>query len=129
MPLLISEALDNYKFRDAINLLIDISRVGNKYLAEEEPWKLHKSGDVERVKKVMFVALQLCGLLSVLSEPFLPNASKKIRNIINIKEIKWTELTISNPILKEKKQINKPTLIFRKIEDKEIKIQINKLNS
>ena len=83
----------------------------------------------ERVKKIMYVSLQLCGLLSLLSEPFLPNASKKIRQILNIKETKWTELTFSNPILKEKKQINKPYLIFRKIEDEEIKNQINKLNS
>ncbi len=129
MPILISEALDNYKFRQAINLLIDLSRLGNKYLADEEPWKLYKLGNTERVKKIMYVSLQLCGLLSLLSEPFLPNASKKIRQILNIKETKWTELTFSNPILKEKKQINKPYLIFRKIEDEEIKNQINKLNS
>ena len=128
MPILISEALDNYKFRQAINLLIDLSRLGNKYLAEEEPWKLYKLGNIERVKKIMYVSLQLCGLLSLLSEPFLPNASKKIRQILNIKETKWTELTFSNPVLKEKKQINKPYLIFRKIEDEEIKNQINKLN-
>ena len=97
-------------------------------MADEEPWKLHKLGDFKRVNKIMYVSLQICGLLSILSEPFLPNASKKIKEIINLKEIMWTELAIDKPILEENKQINNSSLIFRKIEDEEIENQIKKLN-
>ena len=128
-PNLICESLDNYKFRQAINQLIDLSRMGNKYLADEEPWKLYKSGELERVQNIMFVSLQICGMLAILSEPFLPNASKKIREIINLKETKWTTLNIEQPILNSSKKINKPELIFRKIEDEEIQNQIDKLNN
>ena len=128
-PNLICESLDNYKFRQAINQLIDLSRMGNKYLADEEPWKLYKSGELERVQNIMFVSLQICGMLAILSEPFLPNASKKIREIINLKETKWTTLNIDQPILNSSNKINKPYLIFRKIEDEEIQNQIDKLNN
>ena len=128
-PSLICESLDNYKFRQAINQLIDLSRMGNKYLADEEPWKLYKSGELERVQNIMFVSLQICGMLAILSEPFLPNASKKIREIINLKETKWTTLSIDQPILNSSNKINKPELIFRKIEDEEIQNQIDKLNN
>ena len=129
IPKLISDSLDNYKFRHSINLLIDLARLGNKYLADQEPWKLHKSGNLKRVKKIMYVALQICGMLSTLSSPFLPNASKKIRDILDINEIKWTDLSFDNPIIEQNKTIKKPSLIFRKIEDEEIKNQIDKLNS
>ena len=126
-PKLISESLDNFKFRQGVSLLIDLSRLGNKYLADEEPWKLYKSGELERVKQIMFISLQVCGMLAILSHPFLPNASKKIKEIINLKETKWTELNIDNPILNSQNKINKPELIFRKIEDEEIENQIEKL--
>ncbi len=126
-PKLISESLDNFKFRQAVSLLIDLSRLGNKYLADEEPWKLYKLGELERVKQIMFVSLQVCGMLAILSQPFLPNASKKIKEIINLKETKWTEINIDNPILNSQNKINKPELIFRKIEDEEIENQIEKL--
>ncbi len=126
-PKLISESLDNFKFRQAVSLLIDLSRLGNKYLADEEPWKLYKSGELERVKQIMFVSLQVCGMLAILSHPFLPNASKKIKEIINLKETKWTEINIDNPILNSQNKINKPELIFRKIEDEEIENQVEKL--
>ena len=126
-PKLISESLDNFKFRQAVSLLIDLSRLGNKYLADEEPWKLYKSGELQRVKQIMFVSLQVCGMLAILSQPFLPNASKKIKEIINLKETKWTEINIDNPILNSQNKINKPELIFRKIEDEEIENQIEKL--
>ena len=129
IPKLISDSLDNYKFRYSINLLIDLARLGNKYLADQEPWKLHKSGNIKRVKTIMYVALQICGMLSTLSTPFLPNASKKIRDILNINEIKWTDLSFDDPIIEQNKTIKKPSLIFRKIEDEEIKNQIKKLKS
>ena len=128
-PNLISESLDDFKFRQACNILIDLSRLGNKYLADEEPWKLYKSGDLERVKQIMYVSLQACGMLAILSEPFLPNSSNKISEIINLKKPKWSEITFDKPILESMKKINKPSLIFRKIEDDEIEGQIKKLNS
>jgi len=128
-PELISESLDNFKFRQAINQLIDLSRLGNKYLADEEPWKLYKLGELERVKQIMFVSLQVCGMLAILSHPFLPNASKKIKEIINLDYNKWTGLDIKNPILNPSNKINKPELIFRKIEDEEIEAQMKKLKS
>ena len=77
----------------------------------------------------IFISLQICGILAILSEPFLPNASKKIREIINLKETKWTTLNIDQPILNSSNKINKPELIFRKIEDEEIQNQIDKLNN
>ena len=106
-----------------------MARLGNKYLADQEPWKLHKSGDIKRVKTIMYVALQICGMLSTLSIPFLPNASRKIRDILNINKIKWTNLSFDNPIIEQNKTIKKPSLIFRKIEDEEIENQIKKLKS
>ena len=112
-----------------INILIDLSRLGNKYLADEEPWKLYKTGDLERVKQIMYVSLQACGMLAILSEPFLPNSSNKISEILNLKKPKWSEITFDKPILESMKKINKPSLIFRKIEDDEIEGQIKKLNS
>ena len=128
-PELVSKSLDNFKFREAVNQLIDLSRLGNKYLAEEEPWKLYKTGELKRVEQIMFVSLQICGMLAILSHPFLPNASKKIKEIINLKDTKWTDLNINNPILNSSDKINKPELIFRKIEDDEIENQIEKLKS
>ena len=81
-PELISKSLDNFKFREAVSQLIDLSRLGNKYLAEEEPWKLHKAGELKRVEQIIFVSLQVCGMLAILSHPFLPNASKKLKRLL-----------------------------------------------
>ena len=93
MPKLISESLDNYKFRQAINLLIDLSRLGNKYLADEEPWKLYKSGELKELKNNVCITSSYVEYYRFIST-FLPNASKKIRDILNIKETKWTELIL-----------------------------------
>ena len=128
-PNLISESLDQFKFRQGVNLLIDLSRLGNKFLADEEPWKLYKAGKLERVAQIMYISLQLCGMLAILSEPFLPVTSKKIYRIINLKKTKWTEINIKKAILESSLKINEPSLIFRKIEDEEIEKQIEKLNN
>ena len=128
-PNLISESLDQFKFRQGVNLLIDLSRLGNKFLADEEPWKLYKAGKLERVAQIMYISLQLCGMLAILSEPFLPITSKKIYRIINLKKTKWTEINIKKAILESSLKINEPSLIFRKIEDEEIEKQIEKLNN
>jgi methionyl-tRNA synthetase len=125
-PKKIGELIETYKFREAVNTLIDLARLGNKYLADEEPWKLIKTDDFERVKTIMNIALQLSGVLSIICEPFLPNTAIKLRNILNLESINWNSISKENPIVLSK--INKGELIFRKIEDEEIDLQLQKLN-
>ena len=125
-PKKIGDLIETYKFREAVNTLIDLARLGNKYLADEEPWKLIKTEDFERVKTIMNIALQLSGVLSIICEPFLPNTAIKLKNILNLESIDWDSISKKNPIVLSK--INKGELIFRKIEDEEIDLQLQKLN-
>ena len=125
-PKKIGDLIETYKFREAVNTLIDLARLGNKYLADEEPWKLIKTEDFERVKTIMNIALQLSGVLSIICEPFLPNTAIKLKNILNLESIDWGSISKENPIVLSK--INKGELIFRKIEDEEIDLQLQKLN-
>ena len=125
-PKKISDLIESFKFREAVNTLIDLARLGNKYLAEEEPWKLIKTENSERVKTIMNIALQLSGVLSIVSEPFLPNTALKLRNMLNLQSSDWNSISKENPIILSK--INKGELLFRKIEDDEIDLQLQKLN-
>ena len=125
-PKKIGDLIETYKFREAVNTLIDLARLGNKYLADEEPWKLIKTEDFERVKTIMNIALQLSAVLTILCEPFLPNTALKLRNILNLEITDWESISKDKPILLSK--INKGELIFRKIEDEEIELQLQKLN-
>ena len=125
---LISRSLDKFKFRDAVNHLIDLARTGNKYLADKEPWKLHKENNIKEVEQIIYTSLETCALLSILSEPFIPNSAKKIREILNIKLIPWTKLSSEKKIIEPRHKIKKSNLIFKKIEDDEIQNQLNKLN-
>jgi methionyl-tRNA synthetase len=125
-PKKISDLIESFKFREAVNTLIDLARLGNKYLAEEEPWKLIKTENSERVKTIMNIALQLSGVLSVVSEPFLPNTALKLRKMLNLQSTDWNSISKRNPIILSK--INKGELLFRKVEDDEIDIQLQKLN-
>ena len=125
-PKKIGDLIEKYKFREAVNTLIDLARLGNKYLADEEPWKLIKTDQKDRVKTIMNISLQLCGVLSIVSEPFLPSTSSKLKNILNINENSWDSISINNPVVIN--NINKSELIFRKIEDHEIDFQLQKLN-
>ena len=125
-PKKISDLIESFKFREAVNTLIDLARLGNKYLAEEEPWKLIKTENSERVKTIMNIALQLSGILSVVSEPFLPNTALKLRKMLNLQSTDWNSISKRNPIILSK--INKGELLFRKVEDDEIDIQLQKLN-
>ena len=125
-PKKISDLIESFKFREAVNTLIDLARLGNKYLAEEEPWKLIKTENSERVKTIMNIALQLSGVLSVVSEPFLPNTALKLRKMLNLQSTDWNSITKKNPIILSK--INKGELLFRKVEDDEIDLQLQKLN-
>jgi len=128
----IEKSIQKFRFREACNELINISRTGNKYLADQEPWKIIKE-DQARVETVMYVSLQISAILSVISEPFLPNTSKKLKDILNSKDhqIEWTwDNVIKNiNLIKTGVNINNAELLFTKIEDKEIDFQISKLNS
>ena len=125
-PKKIGDLIETYKFREAVNTLIDLARLGNKYLADEEPWKLIKTEDFERVKTIMNIALKLSAVLTIVCEPFLPNTALKLRNILNLETTDWESISKDKPILLSK--INTGELIFRKIEDEEIELQLQKLN-
>ena len=125
-PKKIEDLIETYKFREAVNTLIDLARLGNKYLADEEPWKLIKTDNYDRVKTIMNIALQLSAVLTIVCEPFLPNTALKLRNILNLEITDWESISKDKPILLSK--INKGELIFRKIEDEEIELQLQKLN-
>ena len=126
---LISSSLDRFKFRDAVNHLIDLARTGNKYLADKEPWKLYKENNIKEVEQILYVSIETCALISILSEPFIPNSAKKIRDIMDINLVNWTRLKSANQIIQPGHKIKKSNLIFRKIEDDEIENQLRKLNS
>ena len=130
-PEIISQSIKRYRFREALSELMNLARLGNKYLADEEPWKQIKT-DPERVKTIMFVALQIAGALSVLCEPFLPFTSKKLKNILQLEKLpvlKWGEVSTASTLIPAAHQINKAELLFAKIEDVDIQRQIDKLEA
>ena len=126
---LISSSLDKFKFRDAVNHLIDLARTGNKYLADKEPWKLYKENNIKEVEQILYISIETCALISILSEPFIPNSAKKIRDILDINLVNWTMLKSATKIIQPGHKIKNSNLIFRKIEDDEIENQLRKLNS
>ena len=125
-PKKIGISIEKFKFREAINSMIDLARLGNKYLADKEPWKVIKTDESNKVDTIMNISIQICGVLSLICEPFLPNTSKKLKNQFNIKNIQWDDINKNNPVISNK--IEKSNLIFRKIEDEEIAFQLEKLN-
>ena len=126
-PLTIGKSIERYRFREASQELMSLARLGNKYLADEEPWKVIKL-DEERVQTIMYVALQISAALAVVSEPFLPFSATKLKNILNINaSLSWEDVTENTVLLPATHQINKAELLFSKIEDKEIEAQIEKL--
>ena len=125
-PEKIGNSIEKFKFREAINTMIDLARIGNKYLADEEPWKVIKTDDSEKVKNIMNISIQICGILSMVCEPFLPNTSVKLKKQFNLKNTNWDSINKNRPVTSEK--IEKSNLIFRKIEDEEIELQLEKLN-
>jgi len=124
-PEKIGESLEKFKFREAVNNMIDLARIGNKYLADKEPWKIIKTPNAEKVKTIMNVSIQICGILTLVCEPFLPNTSKKLKEQFNINNINWNSINKNSPVIPIK--IKKSSLIFRKIEDEEIDFQLEKL--
>ena len=127
-PQIISTSVERYRFREAMSQLINLARLGNKYLADEEPWKVIKV-DEERVKTVMYVALQIAAALSVLSEPFLPFTSTKLKRILNSDSNSWNDVSDTSDLLLENHQIGAAELLFSKIEDKDIQVQLDRLEA
>jgi methionyl-tRNA synthetase len=128
-PNIIGKSIERYRFREASQELMNLARLGNKYLADEEPWKMIKV-DAERVQTIMFVALQISAALAVLAEPFLPFTSTKLKGILNIDaNLSWENITEKNILIDANHQIEKGELLFSKIEDKTIDAQIEKLEA
>ena len=129
-PSIIGSSIERYRFREASQELINLARLGNKYLADAEPWKLVKT-DTERVKTIMYVALQIAAGLAVLAEPFLPFTATKLKEILRLPSTKealsWSLVAQNNTLIKENHQIGKAELLFAKIEDQEIQKQLDKL--
>ena len=117
--------LEIFKFREAQKEAMNLARIGNKYIAETEPWKLWKT-DPKRVETILYISLQLVANLSIAFEPFLPFSSKKLREMINMTEYDWSELG-STDLLPAGKQLAKPELLFDKIDDEAIEAQLHKL--
>ena len=125
----IEQSLERYRFREAQQELMNMARLGNKYLADEEPWKLIKT-DPERVKTVMYVALQIATALAVASEPFLPFTSEKLKRMLQLGAITWEDLkTNATELLKAGHRIGTAELLFEKIEDAAIEKQLQRLEN
>jgi methionyl-tRNA synthetase len=121
----VENLLDNFKFRDAQKEAMNLARIGNKYIADCEPWKVIKT-DPERVKTIINISLQLTANLAIAFEPFLPFSSKKLLNMLNIEHFEWTSLG-STELLKAGHQLGTPSLLFEKIEDEAIQAQMDRL--
>ena len=135
-PAVIASSIERYRFREASQELMNLARLGNKYLADEEPWKVIKE-DEARTRTIMFVALQIASALATLSEPFLPFTSNKLKSILNVSssdsttenriENSWYDIASKDTLLPVGHQIGKAELLFSKIEDETVQAQIDKL--
>jgi len=125
-PATLSKSIERYRFREASQELMNLARLGNKYLADEEPWKVIKT-DPERVQTIMYVALQISAALAVVSEPFLPASSQKLKTMLQLHPQSWAAVESGEPLLEPAHQIGTAELLFAKIEDAEIEQQLEKL--
>ena len=121
----VEKLLDVFKFRDAQKEAMNLARIGNKYLADCEPWKVIKT-DPERVKTILHISLQLVANLAIAFEPFLPFSSEKLRKMLNMETFEWNQLGNTN-LLKAGHQLGEPALLFEKIEDSTIDAQMQRL--
>ena len=121
----VEKLLDVFKFRDAQKEAMNLARIGNKYLADTEPWKLAKT-DMERVGTILNISLQLVANLAIAFEPFLPFSSEKLRQMLNMDHCDWNQLG-SSELLSVGHELNKPELLFEKIEDATIEAQVQRL--
>ncbi|MFT4673715.1 MAG: methionyl-tRNA synthetase, partial [Saprospiraceae bacterium] len=131
-PAVIASSVERYRFREAQQELMNVARLGNKYLADEEPWKTIKT-DEQRTKTVMYVALQIAAALAILSEPFLPHTSKKLRDMLHLSTrevesaLQWGDVATKQHLIAAGHTIQKNELLFSKIEESQIQVQMNKL--
>lgn len=121
----VEELLEKFRFRDAQKEAMNLARIGNKYLADSEPWKVFKT-DPKRVETILNLSLQLVANLAIAFEPFLPFSSEKLRSMINMSDLKWDNLGQTD-LLVAGHELNKPELLFEKIEDEVVEAQIKKL--
>ena len=122
----VESLLDVFKFREAQKEAMNLARIGNRYITECEPWKVWKT-DPKRVETILYISLQLVANLAIAFEPFLPFSSKKLRGMLNIDQFEWEQLGQTD-ILKPGHQLAEPALLFEKIEDEVIALQLKKLD-
>ena len=125
-PVSLSKSIERYRFREASQELMNLARLGNKYLADEEPWKVIKT-DPERVQTIMYVALQVSAALAIVSEPFLPASSQKLKTMLQLPAHSWAAVQNGATLLEPAHHIGTASLLFAKIEDTEIEQQLEKL--
>ena len=125
IPARISSSLYAYRFREALSEMMNLARLGNKYLTENEPWKVFPS-DPQRVATILNISLQVCAQLTIVAEPFLPFSAAKIRHTLNLNEYSWKDASLCNWMVAGHK-LNPPELLFEKIDDEAIQNQIQKL--
>lgn len=124
-PARIAAALEKYKFREALAEVMNLARAGNKYLADNEPWKLYGT-DEKRVRAILNISLQICANLSIVMEPFLPFSAKKLADMLNLRDTRWNDATRTDLLLAGH-QLNNASLLFEKMEDAPINAQIERL--
>ncbi len=125
-PNKIGESIEKFRFREALAELMNLARLGNKYLADTEPWKL-KNTDEKRTETIINIAMQIAASLAILSEPFMPFSSSKLKDILTLEDVSWNDA--GSIIITENHQINKATHLFEKIEDEKIEEQRAKLKA
>jgi methionyl-tRNA synthetase len=126
-PAKISASIENYRFREALSEVMNVARLGNKYLADTEPWKVIKT-DEDRVRTILNISLQIAANIEILIEPFLPFTADKLMKMLNYGGYQWEDAGKMN-LLTRGHQLNEPELLFSKIEDEEVQAQIDKLNN
>jgi methionyl-tRNA synthetase len=125
MPTKIGDAIANFKLREALALMMDVARLGNKYLADTEPWKVIKT-DAERTGTILNIGLQIAANLSILCEPFMPFTAEKLRTILNINPLTWSDAGRAD-LLSEGQNITNIGLLFEKVEEDTVAAQVKKL--
>jgi methionyl-tRNA synthetase len=125
MPTKIGDAIANFKLREALALMMDVARLGNKYLADTEPWKVIKT-DTERTATILNIGLQIAANLSILCEPFMPFTAEKLRTILNINQLAWSQAGRAD-LLSEGRTITNIGLLFEKVEEETVAAQVKKL--
>jgi methionyl-tRNA synthetase len=126
-PAKVSASIENYRFREALSEVMNVARLGNKYLADTEPWKVIKT-DEDRVRTILYISLQIAANIEILIEPFLPFTADKLMKMLSYGGHQWEDAGTIH-LLKRGHQLNEPSLLFAKIEDEEVQAQIDKLNN